>query len=72
MYGRIVLGGLVILASFAWGQTLRIGVVGPMAFVQGEHTWYGATLAAEELNRAGGIQVGNQRYRFELVKVDTN
>lgn len=60
------------LAGPAAAQTLRIGILGPMAFVQGEHTWHGATLAAEELNRAGGIAVGNQRYRIELVRVDTN
>lgn len=61
-----------LLGGLAHGQTLRIGVVGPMAFVQGEHTWYGATLASEELNQAGGIQVGDRRYRVELVRVDTN
>jgi branched-chain amino acid transport system substrate-binding protein len=68
----LTLGGLAVLTSLAWAQTLRIGVVGPMAFVQGAHTWYGATLAAEEINRAGGIQVGDRRYRIELLRVDTN
>lgn len=62
----------LLLGSGVSAQTLRIGVVGPMAFVQGEHTWYGATLAAEEINRAGGVQIGNQRYRIELIRVDTN
>jgi branched-chain amino acid transport system substrate-binding protein len=66
----LVLG--LVLGGGSLAQVLRIGVVGPMAFVQGEHTWYGATLAAEELNRAGGVLVGNQRYRIELVRVDTN
>uniref|UniRef100_A0A7C5REK3 ABC transporter substrate-binding protein n=1 Tax=Thermus caliditerrae TaxID=1330700 RepID=A0A7C5REK3_9DEIN len=70
---RFAIWGLALaLGGASWAQVLRIGVVGPMAFVQGEHTWYGATLAAEELNRAGGVLVGNQRYRIELVRVDTN
>lgn len=51
---------------------IKIGIVGPMAFVQGEHHWAGAQLAAEEINKAGGIRVGNQTRPIELVKVDSN
>jgi branched-chain amino acid transport system substrate-binding protein len=53
-------------------QILRISVVGPMAFIQGEHHWRGATLAAEEINAAGGITVGGKTYTIELVRVDSN
>jgi len=66
---------LVLLATLggsAFAQVIRVGVVGPMAFVQGEHTWYGATLAAEEINREGGVVVGGRPFRIELVRVDTN
>ncbi len=69
MWAAIVLGWLGLSA---WAQTLRVGILGPMNYAQGEHTWYGATLAAEEINRQGGVLVGNQRYRIELVRVDTN
>ena len=54
------------------GNVVKIGVVGPMTFIQGEHHWYGATLAAEEINAAGGILMGGESYQIQLVKVDSN
>lgn len=53
-------------------KELRIGIVGPMEFIQGEHHWAGATMAAAEVNAAGGIKVGNDTYTVTLVKVETN
>ena len=53
-------------------EPIKIGIVGPMAFVQGEDAWNGATLAADELNAAGGVQVGAAKRPVQLVKVDTN
>lgn len=52
--------------------TIKVGVVGPMGYVQGDHNWYGAEIAKEEINAAGGIEVGDQKYEIELVRVDTN
>lgn len=43
-----------------------------MEFIHGKHHWYGATLAAEEINKAGGILAGRIRRPIELVKVDSN
>jgi branched-chain amino acid transport system substrate-binding protein len=43
-----------------------------MAFTQGEGHWNGASMAAEEINAAGGVQVGGEKRLVELVKVDTN
>ncbi len=62
----------VVVGTSAWGQAIRIGVVGPMGYIQGEHHWYGATLAAEEINAAGGVVVGGKKYAIELVRVDSN
>lgn len=56
----------------AKAEPVKIGIVGPMAFIQGEDAWNGASLAAEELNAAGGIQVGAVKRPVQLVKVDTN
>ena len=53
-------------------NTVKIGIVGPMAFIQGEYHWDGAEMARDEINKAGGIRVGNARRMVELVKVDTN
>lgn len=53
-------------------ETIKIGVIGPMTFVQGEHHWYGAVMARDEINEAGGVVVGNVAMPIELVKIDSN
>jgi len=53
-------------------NSIRIAVLGPMAFMQGEHHWAGAEMARDEINRAGGISVGGRRVNVELVRIDTN
>ncbi len=71
----IFLFAIVILfaASSALGQeVIKIGVIGPMQFVQGHDHWNGATMAAEEINAKGGIQVGNKKMKIELIKADSN
>jgi branched-chain amino acid transport system substrate-binding protein len=62
------------MASFtvAFGQEIKIGVIGPMKFVQGQGHWNGATMAAEEVNAKGGIQVGNKKMKVQLVQADSN
>lgn len=73
-----VLRGLTLaaalgLAAGAQAQsTIKIAILGPMAFVQGEHHWHGAELARDEINKAGGITVGGKRMQVELVRGDTN
>ena len=56
----------------AKAEPIKFGIVGPMAFIQGEDAWNGASLAAEEINAAGGVQVGAVKRPIQLVKVDTN
>jgi branched-chain amino acid transport system substrate-binding protein len=51
---------------------IKIGVIGPMNFVQGKGHWNGATMAAEEINAKGGVQVGQKKMMIELVKADSN
>src|SRR4030042_4006751 len=53
-------------------NVIKVAVVGPMQFIQGEHHWMGATMAAEEINNAGGINVGGKQYKIKLIKVDSN
>ena len=73
---RVVL--LVSLAIMAFGLpawaagTIKIGVIGPMNFVQGKGHWNGAVMAAEEINAKGGVQVGKEKMKIELVKSDSN
>lgn len=53
-------------------KTIKIGVIGPMQFQMGKHHWMGATLAADEINAAGGVKVGDVNYKIKLVQVDSN
>ena len=51
---------------------IKIGVIGPMNFLQGQGHWNGATMAAEEINAAGGVKVGDKQLKIKLVKADSN
>ncbi len=71
--GLLGLGlSLVLVLPALAADPIKIGVLGPMAFTQGEGHWNGASMAAEEINAAGGIKVGGVSRPIELVKVDTN
>lgn len=73
--GGILLSLCLLLAlSFgAWGaDVVKIGVIGPMNFMQGKGQWNGATMAADEINAKGGIQVGKKKMKIELIKADSN
>ena len=50
---------------------ITIAVTGPMTDMQGENHWDGASMAMEEINAAGGIDVGGTMYDVELVQVET-
>ena len=70
---RFILGvALALAAPLALAQTIKIAILGPMAFVQGENHWAGAEMARDEINRAGGISVGGKKRMVELVRADTN
>jgi branched-chain amino acid transport system substrate-binding protein len=74
MIRKIGLAAALTLAStFALAQgTIKIAILGPMAFVQGENHWAGAELARDEINKAGGVNVGGKRMQIELIRADTN
>jgi branched-chain amino acid transport system substrate-binding protein len=65
---------LVMSISFPvlGANTIKIGVIGPMQFVQGKGHWNGATMAAEQINARGGVKVGNKKMKIELIKSDSN
>lgn len=70
----VLLASLVLPACAGPGKenAIKIGVIGPMQFVQGEHHWYGATKARDEINAAGGVTIGGQQYMVDLIKTDSN
>jgi len=63
--------GLAAPLALAQG-TIKIGVLGPMTQPQGEYHWYGAEMARDDINKAGGINVGGKKMQIELVRADTN
>jgi len=63
----------VMIAPAAMAQgTIKIAVIGPMAYVQGENHWMGAELARDDINNAGGILVGGKKMKVELIRADSN
>src|SRR4030042_3065777 len=65
---------LFALASFttAFGEEIKIGVIGPMKFVQGISHWNGAVMAADEINAKGGVKVGDKMMKIKLIQADSN
>src|SRR5688572_9845602 len=73
MLRSILVAALVaVFAVGAQAQTVKIAILGPMAFVQGENHWAGAEMARDEINKAGGINVGGKRMQVEIIRADTN
>jgi branched-chain amino acid transport system substrate-binding protein len=73
MIRSAMLFAALALSSAALAQgTIKIAILGPMSFVQGEHHWNGAEMARDEINKAGGINVGGKRMQVELIRADTN
>jgi len=50
---------------------IKIAVCGPLTDLQGQNHRDGAQMAAEEINAAGGVNVGGTSYDVELVYVET-
>jgi branched-chain amino acid transport system substrate-binding protein len=73
MIRTAILAAALLVSSAALAQnTIKIAILGPMAFVQGEHHWNGAEMARDEINKAGGISVGGKKMQVELIRADTN
>jgi branched-chain amino acid transport system substrate-binding protein len=54
------------------GDVIKVGVIGPMQYLQGRHNWIGAEMARDEINAAGGIKVGDKTYQIQLIQADSN
>lgn len=58
--------------SSAEENRINIGVVGAMKFNHGKEMWNGALMAADEINKRGGVRVGQQRMKVRLIKANNN
>ena len=59
-------------ADITRSQILRLGVIADTERLQGEGTWNAASMAVEEINTAGGIDVGDTTYYFGLTSENTD
>jgi branched-chain amino acid transport system substrate-binding protein len=73
-YGEVEVGVLVTPgapAGVSEDQIITIGCLAALTEIQGEGTWKGAYLAIDQINSAGGVNVGGTTYYFGLVGEDT-
>jgi len=62
------------------GRPIKMAILGPMEHTHGKMAWWGASLAADEINngkgpvgwKKKGILVGDTLHPIELIKVETN
>ncbi len=53
-------------------KPIKIAAIGPMDFDFGKLIWYGAEIAAETINKAGGINVGGKKRPVEVISINSN
>lgn len=73
-WGAALVLSLSLCLSVSAQETrkIRIGVIGPMKYVQGQSQWNGALMAADAINARGGVKVGDKTMKIELIKADSN
>lgn len=69
----LIVGFLHVLSLTALGKEMvKIGVVGAMNYDYGREAWNGAIMAADEINKRGGVKVGRKRMLIKLTKANSN
>jgi branched-chain amino acid transport system substrate-binding protein len=63
---------MIVCVPTVGAKKIKIGIIGPMQFVQGKGHWNGATMAMEEINAKGGVKVGKKKMKIKLYKADSN
>ena len=56
----------------AFDEYIQFAICGPMDYIQGEHMLWGAEIARDAINDAGGIVIDGDAYGVELLEVDTD
>src|ERR1700733_12210647 len=69
----LAIAGLMISASAANAEVIRVGLSGPMSGAGA--SWgllaeWTAKQAAEEINKSGGVKIDGKTYTFEAVAYD--
>ncbi len=70
---RLVLAVLPLLAPLLprAAEPIVLGVPTALGTIEGQDSLRAAQLAAKEINDAGGVQVGNEKRKFEIFSIDT-
>ena len=79
MLRRILIFSLALLVGLSLGgqalagaKPIKIGAIGPITHKSGKMIIRGLSMARDEINQAGGVSVGGQKRKVELVEMDTN
>jgi len=60
-----------VTSSVPLNQILKIGILGDLNDITGNHSWKGAMLAAREINKIGGILLNGTPYYIGIAAEDT-
>lgn len=64
---------VITMTTMAFAQkTIKIGYIGPTKFIIGQECALTAEIAGQDINKAGGIKVGKETYKVEIIKTDSN
>jgi len=76
LFSCLLLVALVIPACTGGGgpkgDVIKVGIIGPMQYIQGKNHWWGAEIGRDEINETGGIKIGDKTYTIELIQADSN
>jgi branched-chain amino acid transport system substrate-binding protein len=77
LFSCLLLVAMVLPACNGGGEksgarVIKIGVIGPLQYLQGQNQLWGARLARDEINAAGGIVIGGDTYKIQLIEADSN
>ena len=69
----LAIAAALIASQVSAEQTLNIGFTGPLsggAALYGENTLSGLRMAVEDANKAGGLKIGDETYKVNLISLD--
>ena len=61
-----------VSAAIPSSQLVKIGVLGDMDDITGNHSWKGAMVAAREINEAGGLLLNGSTYYIGIIAENTD
>jgi len=77
LFTCLLVAAMVLPACAGGGEkpaqkVIKIGLIGPLQYLQGQNHLWGARLARDEINAVGGILIGDNAYQIKLIETDSN